>query len=109
MKTRSCMLEFTVFRLADIRLLYKAWDRLWTTEDQRNTDSVMVYITVDDRLPGEAVSLNFNATPDILDKFLSILEQVGLRFICEELVHSPGGLGAIGANAGHDPGNGPEG
>jgi hypothetical protein len=34
MKTRSCMLEFGVSSLADIRYLYKAWDRLWALEDQ---------------------------------------------------------------------------
>jgi hypothetical protein len=32
MKTRMVRLEFGINCLADIRLLYHAWDRLWTLE-----------------------------------------------------------------------------
>ena len=74
MKFRLCRLEFVVSGLEDIRFLYRAWDSLWTVEDRGNTDNILVYVTVDDRLPGEEVSLNFNATPKVLEKFLSILE-----------------------------------
>jgi hypothetical protein len=118
-KTRSCMLEFSVSSLADIRFLYKAWERLWTIEDRDNNESIMVNVMVDDRLPDEAVSLNFHATPEALDKFLGILEQDGLKFTRNDFIpgllimcrvdHGPGGSGAKGANNGHDTGSGPEG
>jgi hypothetical protein len=47
---------------------------------------VLVFVSVDDRLPGEEVSLNFNATEEVLDKFLNVLEQSGLRFSCSDLI-----------------------
>ena len=37
--------------------------------------SILVYVTIEDRLPGEQVSLNLQSSPEVLDKFLSILEQ----------------------------------
>jgi hypothetical protein len=80
MTTRICRLEFGVSTMADIRCLYKAWESLWTLEDWRNTESILVYVTMEDRLPGEEVSLNFQATPEVLDKFLGILDQDGLKF-----------------------------
>jgi hypothetical protein len=114
MKFRLCRLEFVVSGLEDIRFLYRTWDNLWTMEDRGSTDSILVYITVDDRLPGEEVRLNFNATSEALDKFLSNLKQAGLKFSCNDLVpgliktcrvdHDRGCLGAVGTNDGHDPG-----
>jgi hypothetical protein len=86
MKTRSCMLEFVVYGLEDIRILYRAWDRLWTVEDRGNTESILPYVTVDDRLPGEEVSLNFHATSEVLDRFLGILEQGGLKFTRHDFI-----------------------
>ncbi len=59
MKTRLCRLEFGIGGLEDLRRLYRAWDSLWAIEDRGNTESIMVYVTVDDRLPGEEVSLEF--------------------------------------------------
>jgi hypothetical protein len=53
----------------------------------------MVNIMVDDRLPDEAVSLNFHATPEALDKFLGILEQDGLKFTLFDFI--PGFLSRI--------------
>jgi hypothetical protein len=109
-----CRLEFGVSSMEDIRFLYRAWDGLWTVEDRGSTDSILVYVSIDDRLPGEEVSLNFHATEEVLDKFLNVLEQKGLRFTRNDLI--PGliitcrvepdraGLEDIGADGGHDPG-----
>jgi hypothetical protein len=79
----------------------------------------LVYVTIEDRLPGEQVSINFQASTEVLDQFMSILEQDGLRFSCDEIVpgllticrveKDRGGLTVIGANGRHDPDNGPEG
>ena len=63
MKTRMCRLEFGVNCLADIRFLYHAWDRLWTLEGGVPPHSILVYVTIEDRLPGEQVSLNFHSQP----------------------------------------------
>ena len=70
MKTRMCRLEFGVNCLADIRVLYHAWDRLWTLEGGVPPHSILVYVMIEDRLPGEQVSLNFQASPEVLDRFL---------------------------------------
>jgi hypothetical protein len=114
MKTRMCRLEFGVNCLADIRFLYYAWDRLWSLEGE----VPLVYITIEDRLPGEQVNINFQSSSEMLDRFLSILEQDGLKFSCDEIVpgllticrveKDRGGLTVIGANDGHGPDNGPE-
>jgi hypothetical protein len=119
MKTRSCMLEFIVSTLADIRLLYRAWERVWTLEDPEATESIHVCLRLDDRLPDEPVTLHFHAALEVLDQFLGILEQDGLKFTRNDFIpgflimcrveHSPGGFGANDTNDGHDPGNGPEG
>ncbi len=120
MKTsRLCRLEFGISGMADLRFLYKAWDRLWAVEDRGNAESIMVYVTMEDRLPGEEVSLNFHATPEVLDKFLDILEQDGLRFSSDIVIpgflimcrvdQDRGSLHIIGANGGHDPGGSQEG
>ncbi|MFA4902797.1 MAG: hypothetical protein WC600_08630 [Desulfobaccales bacterium] len=103
-----CRLEFGVGSMEDIRFLYRAWDDLWTLEDRGSTDCILMYVSVDDRLPDEEVSLNFNATEEVLDRFLNVLEQSGLRFSCSDLIpgfiktcredHDRGGLDAIGAN-----------
>ena len=114
MKIRKARLEFGVNCLADIRFLYYAWDRLWSLEGE----VPLVYTKIEDRLPGEQVSLNFQAGTEMLDKFLSILEQDGLRFSCDEIVpgllticrveKDRGGLTVIGANGRHDPDSGAE-
>jgi hypothetical protein len=114
MKTRMCRLEFGINCLADVRLLYYAWDRLWSVKGE----VPLVYVTIEDRLPGERVNINFQASSEMLDRFLGILEKGGLKFSREELI--PGflimcrvdkdrsGLLVIGANDGHGPDNGPE-
>ena len=61
MKFRMCRLEFGINCLADIRVLYYAWDRLWTLEGGVPPYSILVYVTIEDRLPGEQVSLNFHS------------------------------------------------
>jgi hypothetical protein len=114
MKTRMCRLEFGINCLADIRFLYYAWDRLWSTEGE----VPLVYVTIEDRLPGEQIGINFQASTEVLDQFMSILEQEGLKFSRNELApgflilcrvdKDRGGLTVIGANGRHDPDNGPE-
>jgi hypothetical protein len=84
MKSRKGWLEFGITCLADLRILYKAWDRLWAVEDRSKTDTIMVYVTMDDRLPEEQVTLHFRASPEVLDRYLSILKQDGLRFTRRE-------------------------
>jgi hypothetical protein len=86
MKFRLSRLEFVIKGMQDIRLLYRTWASLWTDEERRNNESVLVYVTVDDRLPGGEISLNFYATEEVLDKFLTILEKAGLEFSCEEFI-----------------------
>ncbi len=86
MKNRLCRLEFGVSSLADIRTLYKAWDSLWALEGWEDTESKEICLTVDDRLPGEEVILNFYATPEVLDKYLGFLEQGGLKFSCDATI-----------------------
>jgi hypothetical protein len=118
MKTRLCRLEFGVTCLADIRFLYHAWDRLWTLEGGVPPHSILVYVTIEDRLPGEQVSLNFTAEMEVLEKFMSRLEQDGLKFTRNEVIpgflilcrvdKDRGGLTVIGANDRHDPDDGPE-
>jgi hypothetical protein len=118
MKTHLCRLEFSVNCLADIRVLSYAWDRLWSLEDGVPDHSILIYVTIEDRLPGEKVSLNFQASPEMLDRFLEILEQDGLKFSRNELApgflilcraeKDRGGLTVIGGSGGDEPGSGPE-
>ena len=75
----------------------------------------LVYVTIEDRLPGEQVNLNFQASPEVLERFLTILEHEGLKFSRTEIV--PGflitcrvekdrrRLTVIGADDPHDPGS----
>jgi hypothetical protein len=115
MKFRLCRLEFGINCLADIRVLYKAWDRLWTLEGGVPPYSILIYLTIEDRLPGERVSLNFTASTEMLDKFLSILEQDGLKFSRHELIPNflilcrvekdRGGLTVIGSSGADEPEN----
>jgi hypothetical protein len=116
MKTRMCRLEFGVNCLADIRFLYHAWDRLWTQKGGVPNHTLLVYVMIEDRLPGEQVTLNFTASKEILDRFMSILEQDGFKFNREELIpgflivcqvdKDRGVLTVINGSGGDEPGNG---
>jgi hypothetical protein len=111
MKTRMCRLEFGINCLGDARFLCKAWDRLWTLEGGVPPHSILPYITIEDRLPGEQVNINFQASPEMLDRFLGTLEQDGLKFTRNEIIpgflitcrvdKDRGGLTVIGANDAH--------
>jgi|SRR5665648_132290 len=119
MKFRKGRLDFGVNCLADIRFLYKAWDGLWTLEGGVPPYSILVYVTIEDRLPGEQVSLNFQASPEVLDRFLSILDKDGLKFTRNDLIpgfltmcrvdKERGGLKVIGSSGGDEPVSGQEG
>ncbi len=114
MSFRVCRVEFIVAGLEDIRFLYRTWDDLLSMEGLRYSEVSLVNVAVDDRLPSEAVSLNFTGAPALMDKFLSLLEQAGLKFARQELIpgliticrfdHDRGGLEAIDVKGGHDPG-----
>ena len=118
MKTRMCRLEFGVNCLADIRFLYNAWDRLWTLEGGVHNHTLLVYVMIEDRLPGDQVCLNFTASPEMLDRFLSSLEKDGLKFTRNEFIpgflimcrvdKDRGGLTVIGGSGGDEPGSGPD-
>jgi hypothetical protein len=118
MKTRMCRLEFGINCLADIRVLYQAWDRLWTIKGGVPPHSILVYVTIEDRLPGEQVSLNFTASTEMLDRFLGILEKDGLKFTRNEFIpgflvmcrieKGRGGLTVIGDSGADEPGDEPE-
>jgi hypothetical protein len=118
MKFRKGRLEFGVTCLADIRFLYWAWDRFWTLEAGGSTESPLLYITIEDRLPGEQVNLNFQAQPEVLERFLGNLEQAGLKFSRHDLIpgfltkcwveKDRGGLTVIGGSGAGEPGGGPE-
>jgi hypothetical protein len=113
MKTHMCRLEFGINCLADIKFLYHAWDQLWTPEGGM---PALVYVTIEDRRPGEQVSLNFTASTEVLDRFLSILEKNGLKFSRNELMpgfliicrvdKDRGGLTVIGGSGGDEPEDG---
>jgi hypothetical protein len=114
MKPRMCRLEFGVNCLADIRFLYHAWDRFWTLEGGVPAHSILTYVTIEDRLPGEQVSLNFTTSMEMLDKFMGILEQNGLKFTRDEFIpgflilcrvdKDRGGLTVIGGSCGDEVG-----
>jgi hypothetical protein len=116
MKTRMVRLEFGVNCLKDIRVLYHAWDRLWAQESGVPPHSIMVYITIEDRLPGDQVSLNFTAAIEVLDRFLGTLEQDGLKFSRDEIIpgflvmcrveKDSGGLSVISGSGSDKPGSG---
>jgi hypothetical protein len=115
MKTHMCRLEFGINCLADIRVLYYAWDRLWTPEGRMPIHTPLVYLTIEDRRPGEQVSLNFTASTEVLDRFLERLENDGLKFTRNELVpgllilcrveKERGGLTVIGGSSSDEPGD----
>lgn len=118
MKPHLCRLEFGVACLADIRLLIKDWDRILALEPPGTSQSALVAATVDDRLPEEQVSLNFYEIPEVLDRFLGMLEKDGLRFTRNETIpgffvmcrvdQEPGGLRVLDTNGYHGSENGPK-
>jgi len=86
MKPHTCRLEFAVFCLVDIRLLIKAWDRILDLEPPGTSQSALVSATLDDQGPEGQICLNFYETPEVLDRFLGILEKDGLRFTRHEII-----------------------
>ncbi|MFZ5448918.1 MAG: hypothetical protein ACOZFS_09820 [Thermodesulfobacteriota bacterium] len=86
MKFRLCRLEFVVEGMEDIRFLFRVWQGFLIRERLANTEAIMVYVTVGERRPGKEVSLNFSATEEVIDEFLSILKEGGLNFTCKESI-----------------------
>ena len=80
--------------------------------------SILVYVTIEDRLPGDQVCLNFTASTEMLDRFMSILEKDGLKFTRNDLMpgflimcrvdKDRGGLTVISGSGGDEPGSGQE-
>lgn len=86
MKFPMCRLQFGISSLADIRLLLKAWDKQLISEAQPIAWSTLLDILIEHRLPGEEVSLNFTAPPEVMDRFLTKLREQGLKFTCQEII-----------------------
>jgi hypothetical protein len=79
-------MEFGVTSLADIRLLLHTWQVLLMQEAQASSESSLVCVIVEDRVPGEEVKLCFGATQDVLHKFLQTLEVKGVKFTHNALI-----------------------
>jgi hypothetical protein len=88
MKNRFGHLEFGVSCLADIRFLLKAWQLLLVREGLKSSESDLVRVIVEDRLPGEEVKLTFWAAQKVLIRFLQSLEDQGVKFTCHEFISS---------------------
>jgi hypothetical protein len=82
---RLSQLEFVVTCLVDIRLLVKVWNEVRAQEAEASFKSLLVLVTVEDRVPGEEVKLHFQEKQEVLDRFREALENRGLKFTCEEL------------------------
>jgi len=52
MRHRFCQLEFGVHSLTDIRFLWTAWQSLLVREGLEATESSLVHVIIEDRLPG---------------------------------------------------------
>ena len=86
MKKRPNHLEIGVSCLEDIRLLVKTWRQVLTLAGREPTEVRWVYVTVDDRVPGEEVKVSFQEYPEILEGFLKALEAQGRKVVCEDLI-----------------------
>lgn len=86
MKPRKCRLEFGIITLSDIRFLLRVWRRFWIDQGKGIGESGPVDITMEHRVPGEELFLNFTLTPEELERFLTRLGEEGLKFTCDEIV-----------------------
>lgn len=91
MKEPLFHLEFGVNSLNDIRLLVHEWEEIlidvfdqYEWEFQLHLGLVTGYkivrITIEDRLPGEEVLLNFAAPKEVIIQFLDTLKAKGVAF-----------------------------
>ena len=79
MKKRPKHLEIGVSCLEDIRLLVKTWRQVLTLAGRDIGEGRWVYVTVEDRVPGEEVKVSFQEYPEILEGFLKALEDQGAQ------------------------------
>ncbi len=86
MKKRPKHLEIGVSCLEDIRLLVKTWRQVLTLAGRDPTEVRWVYVTVEDRVPGEEVKVSFQEYPEILEAVLKALEDQGRKVTCEDLI-----------------------
>ncbi len=86
MKKRPQQLEIGVSGLEDIRLLMKTWRHILSLAGRESTEVRWVFVTVEDRVPGEEVSLIFQEYLEILERFIKALEDLGGKVVCEELI-----------------------
>lgn len=86
MKKRPKQLEISVSDLADIRLLVNTWRQVLSLAGRESTEVMWVFVTVEDRVPGEEVSLVFQDYKEILEGFIKALEDQGRKVVCEELI-----------------------
>jgi hypothetical protein len=86
MKKRPKQLEISVSDLSDIRLLVNTWRQVLFLAGRDPAEVILVYVTVEDRVPGEEVRLIFQEYPEILEGFLKAIEDQGCKVVCEELI-----------------------
>ena len=86
MKKRPKQLEISVSDLTDIQLLVKTWRQVLTLAGRESTEVMWVFVTVEDRVPGEEVRLIFQEYPKILEGFIKALENHSRKVVCEELI-----------------------
>ncbi len=86
MKFRLCRVEFAISLLEEIKYLLRAWERHLLKEGQPVNRPIRVDVMLEPRLPGEPVTLSFTASPEIMDRFLARLKEVGLEFSCDEII-----------------------
>ena len=86
MKKHLKQLEIAVSCLEDIRLLVRTLRQVLTLAGRDPAEMMLVYVTVEDRVPGEEVRIIFQEYPEILAGFLKALEDQGRKVTCEDLI-----------------------
>lgn len=90
MKKPLLHLEFGVNSLDDIRLLVNQWDEVLSNVFKKSKCDLQCYaivrVTIEDRVPGQKVLLNFMAPPEVIKEFLNVMEKRGVEFSRRDLI-----------------------
>lgn len=94
--TKRRLLEFGILNLTDIQVLIKTWQRMFKametddpeTYNQEYYKYILINATLDDRdwSNPEEIILQFQAPPEILDRFLSELQKAGRPSFRQEVI-----------------------